>query len=173
MNKYVKSSLAHEGFHIENWGTPGTEEFAKNKSEYNHWFYTTHPQYWKKDVDDELHKKEDETQKMLEEYLNSESERLINMGGDTMTRAASNIGPKASKYLEDHKDEIAKAAVDSLEQTASSSVKVGKAILSEMFTRSKNRLNEKVSAITASIKNTANKIADGFDKLIGKIKSLF
>ena len=187
-NTLCKRILVHAGFSIENWGIPGTPEFAKNKSAYNHWYYTTHPEKWKPEdelkgdgiqkkkkwkPEDELHEKEDEIQKKLEEYLNSESERLINMGGETMTRAASNIGPMASKYLEEHKEEITKAAVDSLEQTASSSISVGKAILSEMFTRSKNRLNEKVSSITSSIKSAANKVADGFDRLIGKIKSIF
>lgn len=170
-NTLCKQILVHAGFSIENWGIPGTPEFAENKSAYNHWYYTTHPEKWK--PEDEIHEKEDEIQKKLEEYLNSESERLINMGGESMTKAASNIGPMASKYLEEHKEEIAKAAVDSLEQTASSSIKVGKAILSEMFTRSKNRLNEKVSSITSSIKSAANKVADGFDRLIGKIKSIF
>lgn len=45
-NTLCKQILVHAGFSIENWGIPGTPEFAENKSLYNQWYYSTHKDQW-------------------------------------------------------------------------------------------------------------------------------
>jgi vacuolar-type H+-ATPase subunit H len=165
-NTLCKQILVHAGFSIENWGIPGTPEFAENKALYNQWYYSTHKDQW---VDYNNPDKQ-------RENVKSELERQIEDGVQNLTnQAIGSAQQAATNYLETHKEEIARKAVDSLEVVGQSAMSVGKEILNEMKRRAKDYWNIGVDTIVNKAKKAKSDFQSSFnsgmDSIISGVKS--
>lgn len=143
------------------WNNASDSAFAEWKKAYNEEYYQTHKDQWKIYNDPELKSE-------LENKVQQGVSNMANQALDTATTAATN-------YLETHKEEIAKQAVDKLEIVAASAMSVGKEILSEMKRRAQDSWNVGVDTIINKAKKAKNDFQSSFnsgmDSIVSGIKS--
>lgn len=166
MNEFSKQVITHSiqsaaSNVIMDWNNAADDAFSQWKHDYNKEYYETHKDQWEIYNNPELKKE-------LEDKIKAATGEMTNQAIDTATNAVTN-------YFEEHKDEIAKKAVDSLEVTANSAISVGKEILNEIGRRAKDSWNIGVDTLMNKAKKAKSEFQSAFnsgmDSIISGVKS--